>query len=151
MPTARVITLVTNKKDRRRIRWLPPNGRIMAYNESVSLPGVMETELALALDPELFDLYEEEADSGDVTIQKIGYYTEGGRYDIQIVGDGHSTVFDIDAGFPTASAGVFIYDRSRQTMLAFYEVLRSTPSPTSVRITLTPAPAAGEIEVYVFE
>lgn len=151
MAESRVLTLVTNLMERRRVRWLPPNGRIMDHNESVSLPGVLETELALGLDPELFDIYEEEADSGSVLVQKIGYYTEGGRYGIQIVGDGHSTVFDIDVGFPTGAAGVFLYDRSRQTMLHFVDVLRSTPNANSIRVTLSPAPATGEIEVYAFE
>lgn len=130
---------------------MPPNGRIMNHNESVSIPGVLETELALGLDPDLFDIYEDEVAQGDVQIHKIGYYTEGGRYDIQIIGDGHSTVFDIDAGFPTASSGVFLYDRSRQTMIQFVDVVRSVPNANSVRITLTPAPASGEIEVYIFE
>jgi hypothetical protein len=151
MAESRVFTLVTNLTERRRIRWLPPNGRIMDHNESVSLPGVLETELVLGLDPDLFDIYEEEVDRGDVQIHKIGYYTEGGRYHIQIVGDGYSTVFDIDAGFLTASAGVFLYDRSRQTMIHFVDVVRSVPDANSIRVTLTPAPASGEVEVYIFE
>jgi len=143
--------LVTNRLDCRRVRWIPPNGRIMDSNETILVPGVLETLLSAGLDPSLFDLYEREEADGDVSIRKVGYYTAGGDYHVETIGDGYSTIFDVDAGFDTSSSTVFLYDLSRETMVQFFGVERGVPGANWVRITLDPAPAPGEIEVYVFE
>jgi hypothetical protein len=69
----RTRTLVRNLNSRRRITWVPPNGREMNQYEQVNVPGVLETLVALGEDGATFDHYVDDLDGSRVEITKVGY------------------------------------------------------------------------------
>lgn len=152
MASPRTQTLVTNLGSRRRIPWLPPNGKTVNQNETILVDGVLETIVSMAMDPDVMDQYVSDIESGLVDIKKVGYSVDGetGQVFTATIGDGISEVFDLQCGFLTANALVYVYDLSRQTMIQFFDYQKATPAPTYVRITLQPAPGPNEIQVFVF-
>lgn len=68
----------------------------------------------------------------------------------QFIGNGFNTVFDLDVGFSTANVVVQCFDllNVNNVVLAF-QMQKQTPNATSVRLTLTPAPALNSIKVVV--
>lgn len=69
----RTRTLVKNLNSRRRITWVPPNGREMDQNAQISVPGVLETLVTLGEDGATFDHYVDDLDESRVEITKVGY------------------------------------------------------------------------------
>jgi len=149
----RVRTLVKNLTDRRRVSWMPPNGREMGDQEQVSVDGVLENIVVMGMDAAVFDQYVYDLANDRVEITKLGY-AGGGEEETEsfttVVGDGSETVFDIDAGFNTANARVFVYDTISGSQITAYQFQLQTPTTTSVRLTFNPAPAAGQIRVFIF-
>lgn len=69
---------------------------------------------------------------------------------IHIIGNGISTVFDLETGFPTNNAVVKCVDlfRSSNLVMAF-QLQNQTPNATSVRLTFIPAPGLNSIRVMI--
>ena len=66
------------------------------------------------------------------------------------IGDGASTVFDVDVGFGTSGAIAKLIDTfAGDAAVLGFGFQRATPNATSVRITLTPAPALNQITYSV--
>lgn len=154
MSTAdRARTLIKNLSSRRRIIWVPPNGRVMSQDEQISIPGVLEDIVAFGMNVSAFDRYVNDLENDRVKITKVGYGSGGDEptsYFSTIIGNGVSTVFDIDVGFGTASARAFLFDLVSGSPILFYQLALLTPNSTSIRLTLSPAPASGQIQVFVF-
>ena len=63
-----------------------------------------------------------------------------------ILGDGINTSFVIALGFDTEDVAARLFDLGRDGNEVFaFQLARQTPVPTSVTITLTPAPVLGSI------
>lgn len=68
----------------------------------------------------------------------------------QLIGDGINTVFDLDVGFSTVDAVVQCFDLLHSNNIVFsFQLQNQTPNATSVRLTLTPAPALNSIRAIV--
>jgi hypothetical protein len=147
---SRVRTRVTNRAGDRQIRYLPPNGRFVHDNETIEIPGVLETIVYLAKDVDQFNEYVEDIETGRIEIASEGLGAGGFSFH-SLVGDGINTIFTFDVGFPTADALIFLFSTASGGPVFFYFLERGVPTPTSIRLTLTPAPAAGSLEVFVFK
>jgi hypothetical protein len=66
-----------------------------------------------------------------------------------LLGDGFSEIFDINAGFGTAEAVAILRDASSLQEIIGFGLDRETPNPTSVRLTLAPAPALNGVSYSV--
>jgi len=125
----------------------------MGFNEQLSVPGVLESTVNLGMDGALFDEYVYDLSNSRVAITKIGY-GGGGEPPQNVfettVGNNTQTVFDIDAGFATAGATIYLYDTINENLVHIFDQELGVPTSTSVRLTLTPAPATGQIEVVIF-
>jgi hypothetical protein len=145
----RARTLVKSLVSRRRFVWVPPNGRVMSQDEQVSIPGVLEDIVAFGMNVSAFDRYVNDLENDRVKITKIGYGSSGDEptsYFSTIIGNGFNTIFDVDVGFGTASARTFLFDLVSGSPILFYQVTLSTPTSTSIRLTLVPAPASSQIQ-----
>jgi hypothetical protein len=67
-----------------------------------------------------------------------------------IIGDGSTTVFDLDVGFLSSSAVVRLFDDTHggEEVKAF-TLFRQVPTPTSIRLALAPAPPLAALFVKV--
>jgi len=148
----RVRTVVRNRVGTRRFSWIPPNGRILNFDEQVSIPGVLETTVYLGMSVEQLDEYVDDVINDRVEVTKLGFGGTGEVSDVfqTTVGNGSATVFEIDAGFATSNAEVFLYDLINQNTIALFGLDLATPNPTSITLELTPAPASGQIQVFIF-
>jgi hypothetical protein len=145
-------TLVKNISRRRRLTYLPPNGKVLGHNETCTIHGILEDILYLGKDISGLATFYSDIANSRIEVTKVGY-GEGctpGHF-IIIIGDGANTVFDIDAGFDTALSQIYLYDLLTFTPIDFYMMQRETPDPTSIRLTLTPAPALNSIQVFIFQ
>lgn len=67
-----------------------------------------------------------------------------------IIGDGATTVFDIDVGFHTGLAVTRLFDDTHGGIeVLAYSLFRQVPTPTSIRLQFTPPPALAAILVKV--
>jgi hypothetical protein len=67
-----------------------------------------------------------------------------------IFGDGFATQFDVDAGFSTVEVAARLFDLVQSNLeVAAFQMQRETPTPTSVRFILVPAPATGSIRYVI--
>ncbi len=64
-----------------------------------------------------------------------------------VIGNGSDTQFDVNAGFNTAKAIARLFDIASGEEVLGFQLERLTPSATSVRLTLTPAPALNAVQV----
>jgi len=152
MTTPHVQTLVKNLTRRRRLGYIPPNGKLMSKNETHTVYGVLETLLYLSKDVEGLASYYHDLSLSRIEITKVGYGEAGTpSYFVTTIGDGGSTVFDVDAGFDTSLAQVYLYDLVALTPIDFYQLERGVPNANSIRFTLTPAPALNSIQVFIFQ
>jgi len=65
------------------------------------------------------------------------------------LGNGSDTEFDVDTGFGTELALAVLTDLIGGEEVIAYGFQRETPNSTSVRFTLTPAPALDQIQYSV--
>jgi len=66
------------------------------------------------------------------------------------LGNGVDNVFDVDTGFTTDDAIARLIDTLRgDAQVVAFGFERQTPNPTSVRFTLTPAPATNQIQYFI--
>lgn len=147
-----VQTRVKNLVSRRRLTYLPPNGKILERNETVVVPGVLDTQIYLTKDATEIDKFLDDINNGRIEVTKIGFGSGGdggGGFDT-VIGNGVDTVFEINVGFATENAAVYIYNLLTNTPVDIFQVTLSSPNPTSLTLTLTPAPAAGSLQVFVF-
>jgi hypothetical protein len=143
-------TLIKNKAGHRQISYLPPNGRFVHDEETIEVPGVLETILYLGKDSSALEEYIDDLDTGRIEVDSnVGGGTSFSFH--SLVGDGINTVFTFDVGFPVADALIFLFSTASGGPVFFYFLERGVPTPTSIRLTLTPAPAAGSLEVFVFK
>jgi hypothetical protein len=151
MANVRMLTKVRNLAERRRLPYIPPNGRVTDYDEQVSVPGAIETMIHLGFNSDVQDeyIYDLLNYRIDVEVEGFGGGGGGNAYDT-IIGDGVETVFDINAGFETAGATVLVYDLVSGSIIQTVQIALSTPNATSVRLTFNPAPASGQIQVFIF-
>lgn len=152
MATAdRVRTLVKNLTSRRRVTWVPPNGREMGQDEQISVSGVLETIVALGMDGSVFDQYVYDLENDRVEITKLGY--AGGsesQYFTTTLGDGINSTFVVNAGFLTIGARIFLFDAFGGGPIYFFTSEPAVPGPTQVTLTLIPPPALNQILVFIF-
>lgn len=67
-----------------------------------------------------------------------------------IIGDGSSTIFDLEVGFQTGLAVTRLYDDTHGgAEVQAYSLFRQVPTPTSIRLQFTPPPAVAAIMVKV--
>lgn len=67
-----------------------------------------------------------------------------------VIGDGSTTVFDLDVGFLAQNALARLYDDTHGgAEVRGFGLMRQVPTPTSVRLTLVPPPPAAAILVNV--
>jgi hypothetical protein len=146
-----VRTLVKNKAGARRISYLPPNGRFLHDEETVEVPGVLETILYLGRSSDELEQFLEDLNLGRVEVSSEGFGGPSSFAFHSLVGDGLSTIFTFDVGFPTVDALIFLFSTASGGPIFFYILERGIPTPNSIRLTLTPAPPAGSLEVFVFK
>jgi hypothetical protein len=144
-------TLVKNKAGHRQISYLPPNGRFVHDEETIEVPGILETILYLGKDSSALEEYINDLDTGRIEVDSNA---AGGGTSFSfrsLVGDGVSTVFVFDIGFLAADAIVLLFSTGSNGPIFFYGLERGVPTPTSIRLTLTPAPLMGALEVFAFQ
>lgn len=147
---ASVKTRVKNKAGHRQISYLPPNGRFVHDEETVEIPGVLETILYLGKDSSFYEEFLDDLNLGRIELASEGLGAGGFSFR-SLVGDGVSTVFDFDVGFNTDGAVILLFSTGTAGPIYFYGLERGVPTPTSIRLTLTPAPPMGSLEVFVFK
>ncbi len=148
---SRVQTRIKNLVERRRLTYIPPNGKVLNQDETVIVPGVLDTQIYLARDITELDKYLDDINNGRVEVTKIGFGGSGGSESFDtVIGNGSDTEFDINVGFATAGATVLLFDVLNNSPIGVYQVDLASPNPTSIHLTLTPAPASGQIQVFVF-
>jgi len=152
MPNERMLTRVKNLVETRRLPYIPPNGMIVNTNESIVVPGALETELYLAALKEIHDEYIHDLLTNRILVTTTGFGGggSGGDYFTTTLGDGTSTVFVIDAGFATENAQVYLFDNFGGGPIFFFDKDLASPGPTQITLTLTPAPATGRVAAFVF-
>jgi hypothetical protein len=153
MANQRMLTRVTNTAEARRLPYIPPNGKEMEENEEVVIPGAIETMIHMGFDSDVQDEYIYDLLNFRIDVETEGFGGGGGAEDAHeaTIGNGTDTVFEIDAGFLTASATVLVYDLLSGSIIQTSQIELSTPNITSVRLTFSPAPAASQIKVFIFE
>lgn len=151
MANERMLTRVKNLVEARRLPYIPPNGRVVNTNETVVIPGALETELYMAALKEIHDEYIHDLLNNRIEVTTEGFGTAAGEDAFSsTVGDGTSTVFVIDAGFATTGATIYLFDAFGGGPIFGFEQQLATPGPTQVTLTLTPPPATGQINVFIF-
>jgi hypothetical protein len=152
MSNSRMLTRVTNRAEARRVPYIPPVGREMQTGEQVTIPGALETIIHLGFDSDVQDEYIHDLLNNRITVTTEGFGDAEAADDAYttVIGNGTQTVFDIDAGFDTENARVYVYDTISGSIITTYQLDRQTPNATSVRLTFSPPPAVGQIRVFVF-
>jgi hypothetical protein len=154
MANERMLTRVTNTAEARRLPYIPPVGREMQNGEQATVPGAIETMIHMGFDSDVQDEYIYDLLNSRINVTTEGF-GGGGDEDEQayttVIGDGSETVFDIDAGFSTENARVYVYDTISGSLISTMQLSLQTPNSTSVRLTFSPAPASGQIRVFIFE
>lgn len=151
MANMRMLTLVTNLVEARRLPYIPPNGKVMQTGETVIIPGALETELFLGALKTIHDEYIHDLLNNRITVTTEGFGgSDSQTYFTTILGDGITSVFIVDVGFLTAGARIFLFDTFGGGPIYFFEAQMGMPMPTQITFTFTPAPAAGQISMFVF-
>lgn len=150
-----VNTIIQNLANSRKVPYILPNGKFMHHLESVTVPGELETELELAGVPGLLQLYRAERANGLINVTQQGFGGSGGGggggvFSI-IIGDGVTTQFDLDCGFPTNLANINLLDVNGGGIVDAFSVQRSFPTANSIRLSLSPAPGIHSLQVTVFQ
>lgn len=147
-------TRFKNLGDPRYFAFLPNHGRNVDSGVQLVLNGDLKTVLASRhskrYGPNTYlRSLQTLIDEGEVEIESLPEAPQHGTYRT-LIGDGLATVFDLNVGFLTAHCRIFVYDVFLQAMVPFIVVVRGVPGPTFIRITVTPAPGIGELDVFVF-
>jgi hypothetical protein len=151
MANARMLTLVKNLVETRRVPYIPPNGKIMQAGETSIIPGAIETELYLGAITTIHDEYVHDLLHNRIEVTTEGFGSSGSQvYFTTTLGDGINTLFVVETGFVTADARIFLFDTFGGGPIYFFDAELETPGLTQVTFTLTPAPAAGQISVFIF-
>jgi hypothetical protein len=129
--------------------YIPPNGKWLLRNETVLVPGILETEVYLAKRSDVFGEY-----AYDVQTRRIDVETTDSdittNWHTAILGNGLSTTFDVETEFVTAGAGVYAYDLFSGSIVEAYQYLLSTPNTQSVRFVFDPAPGTSQIQIFIY-
>lgn len=151
MANARMLTLLTNLAEARRLPYIPPNGKVMETGETVIIPGALETEIYLGMLKTANDEYVHDLLYDRISISTEGFGGSGAQtYFKTLIGDNVSTIFVLEVGFATANARLFLFDELGGGPIYFYEAGLATPGPTQVTLTLIPAPAVNQVCVFIF-
>jgi hypothetical protein len=151
MANMRMLTLVTNLVEARRLPYIPPNGKVMQTGETVIIPGAIETELFLGALKTIHDEYIHDLSNNRITVTTEGFGGSGSpTYFTTTLGDGINPTFIVDVGFPTAGARIYLFDTFGGGPIYFFEAQTETPGSTQITFTFTPAPGAGQVSVFVF-
>lgn len=150
MANARMLTLVKNLSEARRIPYIPPNGKVMQTDETAIIPGVIETELYLGSPREVHEEYVYDLLNDRINVTVEGFGGSGSLHFTTTLGDGINTVFVVDAGFTTAGARIFLFDTFGGGPIYSFIAELETPGPTQITFTLTPPPALNQISAFIF-
>lgn len=151
-----VNTIVQNLGPARKLPYILPNGKFMHRGESITIPGELETELELAGQQGLLQLYRAERANGTINVTQVGIGGTGGGGGgggvfSTVIGDGVTTVFDLDCGFTTNLCNINLLDLNGGGAVDAFSVARSFPTANSIRLTLAPAPGNRSLQVTVFQ
>lgn len=151
MANARMLTLVRNLVETRRLPYIPPNGRVMQNGETAIISGALETQIYLGMLKTIQDEYIYDLLNDRIAVSTEGFGGSGSDiYYNALLGNGLSTVFVVDVGFSTAGARIFMFDELGGGPIYFFTAETETPGPTQITITLSPAPATNQISLFVF-
>ena len=147
-----MLTRITNVVEQRRLPYIIPNGRVLNFGETVIIPGAIETELYLSKNSDVHDEYIFDLVNNRIVVTTEGFGGGAGADPVfsSTIGDGVNTLFQIDAGFATAGATVLIYDTISGSILQTVQITLESPNAASVELEFTPAPASGQIAIFIF-